>query len=93
MTQVKTVLSRYMDLIDYAIYHAPVLRNHKDFGEYMRDVRFEIGNLEDSYERVLLAAKGRGMVSEMDNWEEIAVLVCGLHDRILRLEAELSLGE
>ena len=32
-------------------------------------------------------AIGRGMVSEADNWEEIAVLVCGLHDRIDRIKA------
>lgn len=93
MTQIKTVVSKYTDLIDYVIYHAPLLRNHKEFGEYMRDLRFEIGSLEDGYERVLLAAKGRGMVSEMDNWEEIAVLVCGLHDKILRLEAAQQIPE
>lgn len=87
MAEVKTVLSKYMDLIDYAIYHAPLLRNHKEFGERMRDVRFEIGSIEDSYMRVLMAAKGRGMVSELASMEEAAVLVCGLHDKVLRLEA------
>lgn len=89
MTQVKTVLDKYMDLIDYAIYHAPLLRNHKEFGERMRDVRFEIGSIEENYQRVLLAAKGRGMVSEMLNMEEAVVLVCGLHDKVLRLEASI----
>jgi hypothetical protein len=89
-TTPKNVLSQYMDLIDYAIYHAPILRNHKEFGDRMRDVRFEIGEMVETYNRITLAAKGRGMVSEMDNIEEVAVLVCGLHDKILRLEAELS---
>ena len=84
---VKTVTMKFMDLIDYAIYHAPLLRNHKEFGERMRDVRFEIGSIEENYQRVLLAAKGRGMVSEMLNMEEAVVLVCGLHDKVLRLEA------
>lgn len=89
MAEVKTVVSKYMDLIDYAIYHAPLLRNHKEFGERMRDVRFEIGSIEENYQRVLLAAKGRGMVSEMLNMEEAVILVCGLHDKVLRLEASI----
>jgi len=89
MSEVKTVTMKFMDLIDYAIYHAPLLRNHKEFGERMRDVRFEIGSIEENYQRVLLAAKGRGMVSEMLNMEEAVVLVCGLHDKVLRLEATI----
>jgi len=39
--------------------------------------------------RLLQAAQGRGMVSEMQNMEECAVLVCGLHDRIERMENKL----
>ena len=44
-------------------------------------------------ERLEEAAKGRGMVSEMADMKEVAVLVCGLHDKVARLERELALRE
>ena len=40
-------------------------------------------------ERLSAAASGRGMVSEMDDMAEVAVLVCGLHDRAEKAEAAL----
>ena len=42
-------------------------------------------------EILLYARMGRGMVSELNDMEEAAILVCGLHDRIKALEDELSL--
>jgi hypothetical protein len=69
-TDVKTVTMQFMDFVEYIIRHAPLLRSHKEFGDKMRDIRFEIGELEEKYSRILLAANGRGMVSEMLNKEE-----------------------
>ena len=46
-------------------------------------------NLIEENKRLKLFASGRGMVSEADNMSEVAVLVCGLHDKIERLEREL----
>ena len=88
MVKTTKVVSKFMELIEYAIHHAPILKNHKEFGEGMRDVRYEIAKLEETNTRLILAASGRGIVSEMENMKEIAVLVCGLHDKILILEAE-----
>lgn len=45
-----------------------------------------IDELRTTNARLITAAAGRGMVSEMDNMQEVAVLVCGLHDKIARLE-------
>lgn len=42
----------------------------------------ELKNLEDKIDRLLKAQSGRGMPSEMENWQEVGVLVGGLHDRI-----------
>ena len=42
---------------------------------------------KDRQNEILLNARyGRGMVSELNDMEEAAVLVCGLHDRIGELE-------
>ena len=78
--------NKFMRFVEYCIKHAPILRNHIAFGEQMQDIQSEITLLEDAYGRVLSAAQGRGMVSEMDNMEEVAVLVCGLHDRLAQYE-------
>lgn len=51
--------------------------------------REELVALKARNERLIQAAQGRGMVSEMQNMEECAVLVCGLHDRIERMENKL----
>ena len=41
-------------------------------------------------DRLTAAAKGRGMVSEMADMAEVAVLVCGLYDRAELAEAALA---
>lgn len=46
------------------------------------------GELLTRINRIETFAAGRGMVSEAANIDEIAVLVCGLHDKIQRLETE-----
>lgn len=46
--------------------------------------------LQDTNARLINAAAGRGMVSEMDNMQEVAVLVCGLHDKIQALESDIK---
>jgi hypothetical protein len=48
----------------------------------------ELAALEDTNARLINAAVGRGMVSEMDNMQEVAVLVCGLHDEIAQIKAD-----
>jgi hypothetical protein len=48
----------------------------------------EIERLQADNKRLADFAAGRGMASEADGPEEIAVLVCGLHDRAERLERE-----
>ncbi len=45
---------------------------------------------ESANERLIAAASGRGMVSEMDGLAEITVLVIGLHERAERAEAALA---
>ncbi len=87
MPEVMKPSSKFMRFVEYCIKHAPILRNHIAFGEQMRDIESEITLLEEAYGRVLSAAQGRGMVSEMDNMQEVAVLVCGLHDRLAQYEA------
>ena len=49
-----------------------------------------IKKLEADLNRLKDAADGRGMVSEMADLPEVAVLVCGLHDEVDRLRAELD---
>lgn len=49
-----------------------------------------IKKLEADLKRLKDAADGRGMVSEMADLPEVAVLVCGLHDKVDRLRAELD---
>ena len=44
-------------------------------------------------ERIKAFATGRGMVSEADGIEEVAVLVCGLYDKIAELKSELEKGD
>jgi hypothetical protein len=48
----------------------------------------EIERLQADNKRLADFAAGRGMASEAGGPEEIAVLVCGLHDKVERLERE-----
>ena len=48
------------------------------------------GELQVNYNRILNAAKGWGMPSEMDNPKEVVVLVDGLYRRIERLNERLE---
>jgi len=48
------------------------------------------GELQVKYNRILNAAKGWGMPSEMDNPKEVVVLVDGLYRRIERLNERLE---
>ena len=48
-----------------------------------------VEKLEAEITRLKDFARGRGMVSEAADMVEVAVLVCGLHDKIARLKAEL----
>jgi hypothetical protein len=48
-----------------------------------------ITELLDTIERLQSFAAGRGMVSEADNMAEVAVLMCGLHDKIDMLKEDL----
>jgi hypothetical protein len=50
----------------------------------------EIERLQADNKRLKSFAAGRGMASEADGPEEIAVLVCGLHDKVERLRGELA---
>ena len=52
------------------------------------DLRSRLAAAEKEVERLKETAMGRGMVSEMADMAEVAVLVCGLHDRIKQLEYE-----
>ena len=56
-------------------------------GELILEAREELLEILETDKRIVKAAIGRGMVSEMDNIEEVAVLVCGLHDKVQMLEA------
>ena len=86
MPEVMKPSSKFIRFVEYCIKHAHILPNHIEFGDQVQDIQSEIILLEDAYGRVLLAAQGRGMVSEMDNMQEVAVLVCGLHDRLEQYE-------
>ena len=48
-----------------------------------------VEKLEAEITRLKDFARGRGMVSEAADMVEVAVLVCGLHDKIARLKADL----
>lgn len=48
----------------------------------------ELATLKEENARLKAAAIGRGMVSEMANMAETAVLVCGLHDQLAAYKAE-----
>lgn len=48
----------------------------------------ELATLKEENARLKAAAIGRGMVSEMANMAETAVLVCGLHDQLAAWKAE-----
>jgi hypothetical protein len=50
----------------------------------------EIERLQTDNKRLADFAAGRGMASEAAGPEEIAVLVCGLHDKVERLRGELA---
>jgi len=57
------------------------------YGEHECDgIKIEL--LEEN-KRLKIFASGRGMVSEADSMAEVAVLVCGLYDKIEQLESEL----
>ena len=64
-----------------------LLRSH---ARLILDARIELDDILSSYHRMIMAAQGRGMVSEMDNTQEIAVLVCGTHDKLIDLEQKLN---
>lgn len=55
------------------------------------EVEARIDELEAANSRLLAAAAGRGMVSELDNMRQAAVLVCGLYDRIAELEDQIKI--
>lgn len=61
-----------------------ILRSHATL---VWEAKQEVSEILAMDRRIVEASLGRGMVSEMDNMEEVAVLVCGLHDRIKILEA------
>ena len=52
----------------------------------MADMERRIEELEAQNQRLIDAAAGRGMVSELADMREAAALVAGLHDRIQELE-------
>ena len=56
--------------------------------EQLEDKDATIAGLQAEVERLKETAMWRGMVSEMADMAEVAVLVCGLHDRIKQLEYE-----
>ena len=86
----QTLVDKFTDFADYCAEHGKTLRNHREFGDRIRDLRYEIGQVEEGYKRVLAAANGRGMPSEMKGPYEVVALVHGLHDRIDRLEKEIE---
>jgi hypothetical protein len=55
--------------------------------DYIKEASAQLEQLKGDNERLLLFSQGRGMVSEADNFEEVAILVCGLHDRVDQLRA------
>jgi hypothetical protein len=56
----------------------------------VEDAAQQIEILKEENQRIKEFAMGRGMVSEADNMPEVAVLVCGLHDKITMLEEALD---
>ena len=80
-----SILKDYDYLMQFCFEHGSTLRNHIAFITMSRELRTHIVDLEAEIRRVLLAVRGRGMVSEMKNMEEVVVLVCGLHDRLAKL--------
>ena len=80
-----SILKDYDYLMQFCFEHGGTLRNHIAFGTMARELRVHIVDLEAEIKRVILAARGRGMVSEMENMDEVVVLVCGLHDRLAKL--------
>lgn len=56
--------------------------------ELIAALQEKIEELQSTNARIITAAAGRGMASEMENPQEVAVLVCGLHDKIAEIETE-----
>lgn len=61
-------------------YKAEIMGLYKDTAE--------LAALKEENARLKAAAIGRGMVSEMADMTETAVLVCGLHDQLAAWKAE-----
>lgn len=56
--------------------------------ELIAALQEKIEELQFINARIITAAAGRGMVSEMADMREVVVLVCGLHDKIAEIETE-----
>jgi hypothetical protein len=74
------LLELFLEIEKHALYRA--------HANLVKEAREEMLDILATDKRLVQAALGRGMASEMDNIEEVAVLVCGLHDKIDRLEKE-----
>lgn len=56
--------------------------------KYIKVIEANCEAVHSTNARLISTAAGRGMASEMDNPQEVAVLVCGLHDEIAQLKAD-----
>ena len=79
MSKTNALLELFVEIEKHSLYRA-----HSNL---VKEAREEMLEILATDKRIIEAASGRGMVSEMDNMEEVAVLVCGLHDKVQMLEA------
>lgn len=73
------LLELFLEIEKHALYRA--------HANLVWEAREELLEILETDKRIVKAAQGLGMVSEMDSMEEVAVLVCGLHNKIGYLEA------
>lgn len=82
MGRTGALLELFLEIEKHSVYRA--------HSRLVLEARQELSYILATDNRLVQAALGRGMASEMDNIEEVAVLVCGLHDKVESLESVIN---